>query len=379
MHKCDTQLNQRIHLKHERGILRTLTNRRALIDFSSNDYLGFARSLEFNERVKTEWSKKQGLGFGATGSRLLTGQHDYIEEIEHDLAQFYQVPATLIFNSGYQANLALLSSVAQECDTILYDEHIHASMREGAKLSGASCFPFRHNDLNHLEQRLKRSSNTCFVCVESIYSMDGSRADLKHLATLCESYGAHLIVDEAHSSGLYGLKGEGLVVAEALSESIFARVHTFGKALGTHGAVIAGSVALIKWLITSAKTFIYATALPLPSLASIKVAHELLPLAKQQRLDLFTLIDTFQNHAPHNVLFSDTAIQALVIPGNTKVKQLATEMQENGFDVRPIVSPTVQKNKERLRICLHSFNTIPEIISFFEILQQRSKELLCIA
>ena len=235
----DDFLVKRVSIREKEGLLRKLSSENNLIDFSSNDYLGFARSDELKNIISSEAG---ALNFkpktGSTGSRLLTGNTKYAEELECFIAQFHKAEAGLIFNSGYDANLGLISSAAKKGDVIFYDELSHASIYDGARLSKSESFPFRHNDLNHLEERLEYFSEkkyeNCFVIVESVYSMDGDFSPLKEIAALCEKYNANLIVDEAHATGVFGSKGEGKVVELNLEKKVFARVHTFGKALGCH-------------------------------------------------------------------------------------------------------------------------------------------------
>ena len=195
-------------------------------------YLGLAK-----KGFKFEGNQIKGSG----GSRLLAGNYEQIERFESFLADFHQTESALVFNSGYNANLGLLSCVPQRGDIILYDELCHASIRDGIQLSNATSYSFKHNTLSDLEKKYrntKKASETTYIVVESIYSMDGDMAPLAPIAELCQASGAALIVDEAHSTGFLGPRGEGLVVAEGLQTEVFARVHTFGKAIGSHGAII---------------------------------------------------------------------------------------------------------------------------------------------
>ena len=278
----DKLLLNKLTRRKEDGLVRQLFPQSNLIDFSSNDYLGFAKSKDVFDLSKNEVSKvaSHSLPFnGSTGSRLLTGNSSYAEDLEKFIANYHKAEAGLIFNSGYSANIGLISSVAGKDDVIFYDELSHASIYDGVRLSKAGSFPFRHNDLSHLEERLMffkashKKDSSCFVIVESVYSMDGDFAPLKEIAFLCDKYQADLIVDEAHATGIFGEKGEGRVVELGLEEKVFARVHTFGKALGCHGAIVLGSDTLRSYLINYARSFIYTTALPLHSLATIKCVY----------------------------------------------------------------------------------------------------------
>ncbi|GAB4019396.1 pyridoxal phosphate-dependent aminotransferase family protein [Spirosoma koreense] len=316
---------------------------------------------------------------GATGSRLLAGQTQLADEVEQELAHFYQTEAALIFNSGYDANLGLLSCLPKAGDTLLTDELIHASMIDGARLSYATRYRFRHNDLNDLESRLRQAAlaqpdGQVFVAVESVYSMDGDTAPLVQMADLCEQYGAALLVDEAHATGIYGPNGEGLVAEFGLTERVLARVHTFGKALGVHGAAIVGPAVLRDYLINFARPFIYTTALPPHSLLAIRGAHQYLKAYPEARLMLRERLDYFCQRVGDTLsgtvwTKSQSPIQCLIIPDNEQARAVAAEAQRIGLDVRAILSPTVPAGQERLRLCIHAFNTTEEIDQLINSLQ----------
>ncbi|HLZ86073.1 MAG TPA: aminotransferase class I/II-fold pyridoxal phosphate-dependent enzyme, partial [Puia sp.] len=212
---------------------------------------------------------------------------------------------------------------------------------------------------------------TVFVVTESVFSMDGDRAPLREMVALCRRYGAHLIVDEAHATGVVGVVGEGLVQQLGLQEECFARIHTFGKAVGCHGAVVLGSVVLRDYLVNFSRSFIYTTALPPASVRAIAVAYALLPELGAERAQLQRLIGRWQA-APvgYRRLDSQTPIQVVIVPGNDAVRALAGRLQDAGLDVRPILYPTVPKGGERLRIVLHSFNTAEEVDRLTGLLQQ---------
>ncbi len=324
------------------------------IDFCSNDYLGLAKNPAMHQ---------EGLNAaGSAGSRLLAGNYLLIEETEKLIAGFHNAEAALIFNSGYDANIGLLSCVPQKGDTILYDFLSHASIRDGIRLSAAQSFAFLHNDLNDLERRLQHSTGTVFVATESVFSMDGDTCPLVGIVDLCTKYKAHLIIDEAHATGIIGDKGEGLVQHLLMEKQVFARVHTFGKACGCHGAVVLGSVQLRDYLIIFARSFIYSTALPPAAVQVIKNSYLLFPSMKAERMHLQQLVQYFQESIIiYPKLISQTPVQVVIIAGNEAVKQVADRLQDNNLDVRPILYPTVPKGKERLRIVLHSFNTMEQV------------------
>ncbi len=363
-------LEERLVQRKEEGALRALLDSRELIDFSSNDYLGFARSPVLRRMVRATTERHSRLSLGSTGSRLIAGHSRLCEALEGEIAAFHRTESSLIFNSGYDANIGLFSSVPQRGDTVLYDQLAHASIRDGIRLGLARSFYFRHNDVAHLEERLKRAVGNCFVAVESVYSMNGDLAPLPKIAQLVHEHGAHLIVDEAHATGVFGPEGRGCVVEASLENMVFARLHTFGKALGLHGAAVVGSRTLKHYLINFARSFIYTTFLPPHNLLAIQCAYGQLADSRDLIRQLHQKIQLFRRLARHafpcQLLDSVSAIQGVVVPGNQEVHSLATRMQSNGFDLRAIRHPTVPAGTERLRICLHAFNSDEEITRLVE-------------
>lgn len=372
-------LCQKLLQRAEHNALRQLVVPGRLVDFSSNDYLGFAKSEEVFQQTHEFLIVKNYKVNGATGSRLLSGNHSVYPETEEYIARFHQAEAALIFNSGYDANVGFFSSVPQRHDIILYDELSHASIRDGIQMSLARSFKFRHNDLVDLENLLNkhnqttdnRQPTTIFIITESVFSMDGDSPDLKKMVQLAEKHNAYLVVDEAHALGVLGENGEGLVQQLKLQDKVFARIMTFGKALGCHGAAVLGSEPLRSYLINFARSFIYTTGLSPHSVATILVAYQHLAKSQQEREKLFQNITFFKQSLPSSVshLPSASTIQSVIIPGNERVKSIAQHLQQNGFEVKPILSPTVPEGQERLRFCLHSFNTETQIEQVLAILK----------
>ena len=303
-----------------------------LVDFASNDYLGLAKEA------------RPLSGGGSTGSRLLTGHRKIMETVEEKIAQYHRVEAALVYPCGYMANIGLLSAVARSGHVILYDADVHVSVRDGARLSQAPSFPFRHQDLDHLEKRLKAAKKQAFVCVSSVYSMSGDLAPLDDLTALCKRYDALLVVDEAHAMGVLGEKGRGLC------DTAFAKIVTFGKGLGCYGAAVLGSRVLCDVLINISRTFIYTTALPPALYETIGAMYDRLPHLDDRRSRIQVLISHFSS--------SKTHIQTYYTP---HAKELSARLAKEGFDARAIRSPTVKKGAERIRICLHSYNTQSEV------------------
>ena len=370
------KLKQKIEHRKVNNTLRNIGTTQNNIDFSSNDYLGFAISESIFNKTHQLLIDRNILANGATGSRLISGNHNLYPETEFFLAKFHNADKALIFNSGYDANVGFFSSVPQRGDIILYDELIHASIRDGVQLSNAKTYKFKHNDVDELEKLILRhaelvsaSHNAIYVVTESVFSMDGDAPDLVKLSQICEKHKAYFIVDEAHALGVFGEKGVGLVQHLQLETKVFARIVTFGKALGCHGAVILGSEQLIQYLINFSRSFIYTTGLSPHSVATIQVAY--------QHLES-TIVNQLQHNIQHfksevarlkvKELFinSNSSIHCCVISGNQKTKALAKAIQEKGFTVKPIMSPTVPEGKERLRFCLHSYNSSEEITNVLE-------------
>jgi 8-amino-7-oxononanoate synthase len=367
-------LESRLLKRHKSGNLRRLQLlQRPLVDFASNDYLALARSQDLAALVAAE-HQAVPLSLGSTGSRLLTGNSLYAEQLEARIAKFHGYEAGLLFNCGYMANIGLLSAVARPEDTIIFDAAIHASMHDGMRLSRAKAFPFRHNDLGHLQQRLQNASakHQRYICIESLYSTDGSIAPLREICRLAKEYEARLMVDEAHAVGTAGPQGRGLVAEQGLREAVFAQVVTFGKALGVHGAIVLGSELLKHYLVNFATSYIYTTALPRQMLSAISCSYALFPHMECQRQQLKRLIQLFRQACPDA---SFAQIQAVRIQGNVAVKEAARQLKVSGFDVRPLMSPTVKQGHESLRICLHAFNSEQELLQLINYI--KGNGMLC--
>jgi len=363
-------LHKKLQERIEQKAFRKLRLTDAQIDFCSNDYLGIVKNNLLTVHQDEEYHKNGR--FGSTGSRLLAGNYLMIEQTEKMIAAFHDAESGLIFNSGYDANVGLLSCVPQKGDTIVYDYLSHASIRDGIRLSFAQSFSFEHNNIDDLQKKLQKATGNIFVVTESVFSMDGDTAPLEQILDTCTLYGAQLIVDEAHATGIIGNKGEGLVHHLGLQGRCFARIHTFGKAVGCHGAIILGSDTLRNYLINFCRPFIYSTALPPSSVMPIKSAYQIFPGLQKERIHLQTLVLQYKSsYIPYEKLNSDTPIQGIIVPGNEAVKKIADRLQGNNLDVRPILYPSVPKGSERLRIVLHAYNTDRELQQLINLLSER--------
>jgi len=378
------KLQEKLNQRRETNALRQLkTLDVELVDFSSNDYLGFSKNSTIFSRageILKEHNLEQN---GAAGSRLLSGNHKLYELTEGFIAKTHKVAAALIFNSGYDANVGFFGSVPQRGDVILYDEFIHASIRDGIQMSHAKAYKFKHNDLNDLESKLslraqsrsleKANDSQIYVVTESVFSMDGDSPDLLKLVGLCEQFSAQVFIDEAHAIGVFDT---GIIDDLGLEHRV-TRLVTFGKAMGCHGATILGSETLKSYLVNFARSLIYTTALPPHSVATILAAYEHAASdAKKPNSALKKLKENIQyfraeikkQQLQEFFIKSDSAIHCAILPGNARVKQISAALLDAGFDVKAILSPTVQAGQERLRICLHSYNSQNEIKTLLALL-----------
>jgi len=382
MQKFPLKLEKSLENRKQQNSFRELGSSNNLLDFASNDYLGFAgNSVLFSDTHKI-LEEHNILLNGSTGSRLLTGNHKLYPIAEKVIAEFHNSEAALIFNSGYDANIGFFSAIPQKGDLIFYDELVHASIRDGIKMSNARAYKFGHNDLEDLKKKLSlfttEANAETYIVTESVFSMDGDSPDLKTFLNFAEKEGLHIVIDEAHAVGVFGENGKGLVQNLELEQMVFARIITFGKALGVHGSVILGSELLKQYLVNFSRSFIYTTALSPHSVAAIISSYK--SLKKSGFPEFHSVVNILQE----NILFfrsevkrldlqdyfikSNSAIHCCIISGNNEVKNIALQIQNKGFNVKAILSPTVPQGKERLRFCLHSYNSKEEIKDLLELL-----------
>ncbi len=348
----DDKLKKRLRDRQKEGALRSLDVHNLSVDFFSNDYLGFSKT-EFKEEVTHQ---------GSTGSRLLSGNSTEAEECESVLADFFASEVALVYNSGYDANIGLLSCILQREDCVFYDEYIHASARDGIRLGFAKSVSFSHNDCNDLEGKLKKAEGSKYIVVESLYSMDGDMAPLKGIVELAEKYGARLIVDEAHSCGVFGHKGRGIVHARDLQSRVFGRIVTFGKAYGFHGAAVLCSGELKEYLINFSRSFVYTTALPLDSYRSI--AHRISSeLVRERQIQLHENIAYFRAKTTEVAFLSEenSPIQVIEYTDRPALDKIMDHLHKNGIYSKAILPPTSPRGSYRARLCIHSFNSKKEI------------------
>ena len=365
-------ITEQLAIRKSQHALRQLeVNHNELTDFCSNDYLGFSQNPELINSFAVQVAKKEH-PIGASASRLISGHYIEHEKLEKKISSFHQSEDSLHFNSGYDANLGLFSCIPQKGDTIIYDQYAHASIRDGIRLSHAKSFSFAHNDTDALEHKLNIARGNIFVVVESIYSMDGDEAPLQEIAAICKKHEAMLIVDEAHSVGIYGKNGAGLCEELFIQDDCFARVMTYGKAMGTHGAAILCSHAVKQFLVNYSRPFIYTTAMDHSSLIKIDQAYDYLAWADEERAGLkknIVLFSEKMSEGKPELIPSRSPIQSLLIPGNEAVSKMAQKLRDAGFLCKAIRMPTVPKGAERIRVSLHSYNSAEEIEMLCKILK----------
>ncbi len=354
---------------------------RRLINFSSNDYLGLASDSRLrNAAIGT--IKEFGVGAGA--SRLVSGTQSPHLRLEAALAKWKGTEAALCFSSGYAAALGTLPALVTRNDVILLDKLCHASLIDGAKLSGAILRIFPHNHLGKLEDHLEwtrreHAGKRILILTESIFSMDGDRAALRDLVELKRRFGALLLLDEAHAVGVIGLNGRGLAAAENVNEDVDVQMGTLSKALGASGGYICGSRSLIEWLINRARSFIYSTAPPPGIVSAALAAVNFLESSEgeERRLLLWKRIELMQELLPTGELNKKatnaaSAIFPWIVGDEQAAIDLASALQTEGFFVPAIRYPTVAKGSARLRITVTALHEEDQIRSLCQAIARLS-------
>ena len=353
----------------ERKGRRRKLSERSGKDFTSNDYLGLAESPRLRASVIS--ALERGVPVGAGGSRLLRGNHPEHEALEEEAAIFFRSERMLYFGSGYAANLAILGTLPQRNDLVIYDELIHASVRAGIAAGRATAAGVPHNDLDAtrdvlLKWRQAGGKGHPWIVVESLYSMDGDKAPLAGLMELADSYDGFLLIDEAHATGVHGVDGRGFA-AEWEGRDNVVVLHTCGKALGVSGALIGGSGVLCDYLINHARPFIYATAPSPLAAAGVREALKILSDEPERRRGLQRMIahanDQIASHLGREG--SGSQILPVILGDNARTLRIAEQMQVEGFDIRAIRPPTVPANTARLRIAITLNVDLPTVADMF--------------
>lgn len=328
---------------------------RSGLDFSSNDYLGLAGASQMRAAIADALNR--GVPLGSGGSRLLRGNHEEHERLEDEAARFFRCEAALFFSSGYAGNAALLSTLPQRGDLIVHDALIHASSREGIRLSRAQSVAAAHNDAGSIEDAIGRwrsagGAGRVWIAVESLYSMDGDRAPLDALMSLAERHDGFLIVDEAHATGVFGADGRGLAASLDGRDNVIT-VRTCGKALGCEGALVCGSAVVCDFLVNRGRAFIFSTA-PSPLMAAgVRAALRLLKAEPERRARLHQLVSAAERRlVPLGAVGNGSQILPLLLGDDERAMRIAARLQQAGFDVRGIRPPSVPAGTARLRISI---------------------------
>ena len=345
------------------GALEAREQRRSLVEIQgtnlcSNDYLELSRHPALKEAVSRAVSDSQRVG--GTGSRLLSGHAAVWEQLEEEFAQFAGTEAALYFGSGYMANLGLLTALLKKDDLVFSDALNHASLIDGMRLSGARKIIYAHLDLNELEGELRKHAHERvrrLVVTESVFSMEGDVAPVTEILKIAERYGAGVIVDEAHATGVQGASGRGIAIRDGIAQHLAAAVHMCGKALASAGGLVCGSVALKEHLINHARTFIFSTAMPPYMAEQIRAALGLARTMDRERETLLAKAEAFRHGLRtrgRDAGQSSTQIVPWIIGRNEDALSAAEYLQTQGFAVRAVRPPTVPPGSARLRFSLTS-------------------------
>ncbi len=327
-----------------------------LLNFSSNDYLGISNDFTLRNEFLKEYTENGGK-ISNPSARLLCGTSPVYLEMEKFLANLFDKERALIFNSGYHGNVGIYSSLVDSNDVVFVDRLNHASIIDGIRLSGAKIIPYRHLDYDDLRQKLyryRKNHKKAIISSESLFSMDGDIADINKLADLKEEFNTLLIIDEAHSFGVYG-NGAGICKEQNALRRTDLILATFGKAVGSYGAFVAGSEVLINYLVNFARSFIFSTTLPEISVAFSHYALEK-RILKDNTLQnkLFDINTHFRKSLKTFKILGESYIAPVLIGENARTVELSNHLIKNGFYILPIRYPTVAKNTARLRISLNS-------------------------
>lgn len=347
-----------------------------LLSFCSNDYLGLANHPELIAALQ-QGAAESGVGSGA--SHLITGHHRYHEQLEQALARFVDLPAALLFSTGYMANIGIITALLGRNDAIFADKLNHASLNDAAVLARAELHRYPHNNLLALEGMLKASSAPRkLVVADAVFSMDGDLAPVPEMLALCEQYDAWLLLDDAHGFGVLGEQGRGILSHFNVASSRIIYMATLGKAAGVFGAFVAAEAVMIDYLIQNARTYIYTTATPPALSACLLAALKIIEQEDTRRVHLQELIEYLQTNLRlqrWQLAQSSTAIQPLMVGGNEDALRLSEYLLTQGIMVPAIRPPTVPKGSARLRISLSAAHTLDDIRHLITVLQTAEKEI----
>ena len=354
-----------------------VANGQDYLSFCSNDYLGLANHPKLITTMQAA-AADSGVGSGASG--LVTGHHRYHDELEKKLAQFVNLPAALVFSTGYMANIGVLGALVGRGDAIFADKLNHACLNDGGYYSLAKFHRFAHSDVTALEKLLKASTaKHKLIAVDAVFSMDGDIAPLPDYLQLCEQYDAYLYVDDAHGFGVLGAHGKGSLSHFNLKSSRLIYMATLGKAAGVAGAFVAGQQVVIDYLIQTAKSYVYSTPAPPALSATLAESVNLIEAGDDLRAHLQHLIATLKtnlNLKTWQLMPSETAVQPLIIGSNHMAVGLSEYLQKLGILVPAIRPPTVPVNTARLRISLSAAHTVEDVIKLAHAINDAEKVMV---
>ncbi|MDQ0877442.1 8-amino-7-oxononanoate synthase [Paenibacillus sp. V4I3] len=341
----------------------TLREEKVLLNLSSNDYLGLAQHPAIVEAMRDTLLIE---GAGASASRHVTGNLPPYGHLEKALAEWQNCDAALVFANGYMANIGVIGALVSRSDVVFSDQFNHASIVDGIAMSRAEHARYRHNDLEHLRALLNkyRDKRRKLIITDAVFSMDGDQAHLLELAALKREYGAMLMIDEAHSGGIYGLRGEGLVYELGLQNDVDIHMGTFSKSFGVYGAYVCGTSTLIRWLINKARPLMYSTALPPSIVAGISKSLELVQTEHWRREQLLSTSHFFRSSlckAGFNVGRGDSPIVPLIVGDNDTALRFSNALEKEGIAAVAIRPPTVPAGTARIRFSLSASHTLNEL------------------
>jgi 8-amino-7-oxononanoate synthase len=380
--KAELAERAQARLKRTRRVLQSpqavhlVSDGQRLLSFSSNDYLGLSNHTDLISALQHGVTES---GVGAGASHLITGHHQFHHDAEQALAGFVDLPASLLFSSGYMANIGVVTALLGRNDAIFADKLNHASLNDAAVLARAKLNRYSHQNLAQLEKMLLVSTaSRKLVIVDAVFSMDGDIAPVPELLALCEKYDAYLLLDDAHGFGVLGHQGRGILSHFNLSSPRIIYMATLGKSAGVAGAFVAGDKTIIEYLTQSAKTYIYTTASPPALSAALLAAVDLMKNDKARHAHLQNLIKYFKHHLnlkKWQLMCSDTAIQPIIVGTNEEVLRLSEYLISRAILVPAIRPPTVPKNTARLRISLSATHSFDDVLMLIQQLHEAEQVL----
>ena len=362
---------RQVHNIEEKSGKYLTVNGKSMLNFSSNDYLNLSTDRDLIEKFLEKYKNSNEFIFSSTSSRLLTGTSKIYNRLENNLAKLFKKEACLLFNTGYQCNLGVVSALVNRDDVIFSDKLNHASIIDGMRLSGTPFYRYKHFDYENLEDLLKKHRSEhkkAIIISESVFSMDGDIADIKKLIELKKKYDCYLMIDEAHAFGIFGKNLAGISDRDNVLDEVDIITATLGKSFASMGAFCVSSKTIIDYLINKANSFIFSTALPSVNIMWTNfLVEENNDIVKAKAQKLNKLIIEAHKYLNDN---GSTQIVPVVIGENNKTVKIAEQLQSKGFYILPVRPPTVPVNTSRLRLSLTADITIDEFKTVIDIVKE---------